>query len=212
MNSLELYNNFLLEYDINGSQAAAGFSDDEIYMFLTKGQLYVMGQLESGPTADLSELIFSISTGVTNDVMTYEIPNVKVSTVSSFPDIYKFVNGTALVTRTGLLPTRGFNSYVPVKKIDEAHITNLLQTEFNKPIFEWLYFFPNSDKLFFIHDAYTTNVTMVKLVYIRMPNDITSTSNPELNAKYHKDIVTSAVKIAQITTNDIRARVQTKQE
>ena len=210
MTSQELYDNFLLQYDVNGSSSAVGFTDDEIYMFLTKGQLMMMdsvGQRSSG--AELSELNSSLTSSNFAHSGRYNAPNIYTS-YPNIDNVYKFINGSMAVKREGLLTTNGQSEIVPIKEIDEALISNLFVSKFNKPIYEWVYIFFVDGIPTYVHDAYVVTLDTAFISYIRLPLDITDTQTSELNEKYHKQVFDAAVSVAMNTTRD--ARVASKQK
>ncbi len=207
MSSQELYDNFLLQYDVNGSSAAAGFTDEEIYMFLTQGQLVVLDQLTATGESEIIEELLTTEHFNTQEALSpYTAPNIKIAIQDQPNDIYKVVTGSVNVTRNGILKTKNGPTAAKLKQIDIAFVGNLMESDFNKPIFEWVYYFLHEGNLFIIHDSYVESIYHVGVTYLRMPNDITASITAELKERFHKEIVNSAVHIALTAVGDARIK------
>ncbi len=206
MSSQELYDNFLLQYDVNGSAAAAGFTDDEIYMFLTKGQLTVLDNVVAANySEDLENLLITTNYTTVDAVAPYDVPNIKKARISALKNIYKVLTGAVKVKRTGLLKTKNDTfTTVKLKSIDIFNIGNLIESDFNKPIFEWVYYFLHQGEIYFVHDSYTSLIFNSSVTYIRLPNEITEFNTSELALKFHDNVVDAAVHLAMQTVNDLR--------
>jgi hypothetical protein len=202
MNSQELYDGFLLQYDINGSASAVGFTDDEIYTFLTKAQLRVTDMISTSSSLDdLQELKLTTVADVYDSE--YDVSNIWSCT--ELNDVYKFISGTVRVIRSGIVSS-GAMSPVKLKPIDEQYISELYVTDYNKPIYEWVYIFMKANRPHLIHDAYVSTISTATITYIKLPQNITSTVSASLNEKYHKNIIDEAVSLALYTASDIRAK------
>jgi len=211
MTSQELYDNFLLQFDVNGSFAAAGFTEDEIYMFLTKAQLNVIDMIQqAGRNNELSELIISnrfttvAMTPVFSDAKNVRITNDEVK-------YYKVLTASASVYRAqnnNILESLSTYSIIPLKEIDISVVDKLLVSDFNKPIYEWINYFPYNNKICIVHDSYVDKVFFINITYISLPEDITDTVTASLNDKFHKEIINEAVKLALISIADQRITQQ----
>ena len=193
MTGLEMKEAFLLQYDINGSAAVAGFIDGEIYEFLTKAQLDLIMQIyyTKGPepieevvdnaSGSLSQIIFP----TWGNNKTY-IFNVGGNINEHIPDDFMFyINSRTKLKRTNYPIISGNDVWVDNKIIKYQDIIKFLPNNENRQIFYNPVSYINAGNVSIIVDYFTTpddGTTSFLMGYVRKPREINDSYNPTLKS------------------------------
>lgn len=216
MTTQEMIDAFLLDYDLNGSGAVAGFEDSEIVSFLNKEQLQLVERiyLEYGPN-QLYSIIKEGNLQIAG--VDSEDSNEHIGTL---PSDYMFhVSSKVIVTRSfkPIITTKG---WVECDLINDDSTDKFYNSGMNSPIIINPLIFIIGDKFKIIKDSDTTiesdtntGLYSVKMKYIKVPLEMDLISqNSELSEKWHQDIVNGAVVNALKVTNDLRIRQSVKEK
>lgn len=208
MTTQEMIDAFLLEYDLNGSGAVAGFEDSEIVAFLNKAQLELVEEiyLKYGP-AQIYELITVVGKTMINGSGPYEY-------TVGLPTDYMFdVDASVYVSsRTGY-PAMVLASWLEAKKISAPEASKFVSTGINALILPKPVYFIEDGSVIVLTDtrtAISTSITNLSLRYVKTPVELDDVApvNSELSVKWHQDIVNKAVFNAMQVTNDFRVRTK----
>ena len=214
MTTQEMIDSFLLLYDLNGSGAVAGFTNDEIIDFLNKSQLDIVkkGFLKSGPAlfpnlVD-SYMLLMVATQASDALF---MINSAKSTLTLPVDYLFYIDSSTLVQRTNF-PTITTEEWIQNKRIHLSDLYKFTVGVANKAIFYNPVVVLHEGTIIIAYDAYTTindlggetgNATMI---YLKSPVDMTISVNSELLERWHQDIVDNALLTALMTVNDTRIR------
>jgi len=206
MTGQEMIDSFLLEYDINGSGAVAGFEDDEILSFLNKAQLKVVEDvfLKFGP-----EQIYKANK-VVNVSLLQDITEPAFWSVGLETDFMYMVNVDVLLERDTIKIMN--EGWIRARRVKPENVNKFIDNDLNRLILINPVFFVRDGMIYMIKDSYTTikdESANCKVSYVNVPVDIGLTSPTEdckLSEKWHEDIVTLAVRMAMIVVNDARLR------
>jgi len=209
--TIEMINQFLIEYDRIVAQISKSYSDDEIVSFLNRAQGMIVDELYKNRRFDLLGSLFvsdTISSGIGNS---WEITNsvyIDLSTNANITAGVKYpVDVSVALTRTGYPSSSGRIKCDPVA-VEEAKYY-AIDNGNSKMIFREPKVYQKGNYLFVIYDAYST-VTAIYLAYIKEPTKLAAGSpstKSDLRADLHDDIVTRAAYLAKEATD----RLQTKQ-
>lgn len=225
MSTQDMIDNFLLQYDLNGSGAVAGFTDDEIIEFLNKAQLDIVkkGFLESGPSL-FHVLIDYQGFILVETIPEFNMPKTYKSENADFPtDFLFYITSHTHITKTQF-PTIQMGDWVENRAILPKDLFKFRSNESDKVIFYNPVVMISSHNLEVTVDTYTTIVgnttteVSCTMSYLRHPIIISSVIVPtvsgdcELEERWHQEIVNSALTNAMMVVNDVRMRRQTKGE
>ncbi len=211
---------FLLQYDINGSAAVAGFEDEEIYDFLTKAQLELVKNVYYTKGPEPLQTLIDNQNGILTNITSsgWGNPYTYVLAGTDFPDDFLFyINSRVKVTRSNY-PSISSPTWVDTMPTKYDDISNFVPGSDNVKIFYHPLSYINDDNLSIIVDSYTTVIESgtdpnVIMGYLKVPRDINQLIlNPDVHEKFHNDIVELAVFNAIKVTNDVRARTRTPQK
>ena len=207
MTTQEMIDAFLLEYDLNGSGAVAGFEDSEILSFLNKAQKKVAEDvfLQYGPSQ-----LYSI----------IKIGNLQVQADAEYSNIYEgdlpsdfmfYVDSSVIITRS-FKPVITIKTWVGCNLVNPDQVRKFYDSNYDTLILTSPLLYIEGDKFAVITDGDTTissditsSLYSVKLAYIKVPIDMDLVSqNSELSEKWHQDIVDIAVHNALKVVNDVR--------
>jgi hypothetical protein len=197
MTTQEMIDAFLLEYDLNGSGAVAGFTDDEILDFLNKAQLELVkkGVTTHGP--EIFEVLIDNQIGTLVNISTggYLFPNSYImkydpigagleADMYSKPDDYLFyISSRSFYTRTAY-PAMPISGWVKNMEVKKENLEKYLASSTNTPIFYNPVVVITSNNITVILDGYSsvvddqigdvqdvngTGVTNFMLSYVRRP-------------------------------------------
>lgn len=216
MTAQEMIDAFLLQYDLNGSGAVAGFTDEEILEFLNKAQFDIVKKVfvEQGPQM-FQELVEDLELALVPESAT----GYRSNTYESFPDFpadYAFyIDSTTRLTRTSF-PTITVGSggdWVANREISINQQYKFKANDSDQVIFYNPVVVVTQNRLLVTVDSYTTvfgdfeSDKSCVLKYLRIPTDIALPSTPsELNERWHQAIVDAALLNAMKVTNDARVR------
>lgn len=215
MTANEMYDNFLLQYDVNGSSAAAGFIEEEVFSFLNKAQLELVSEvfLTTG-SAPLEVLVSQLTTKMLNvqDINYWAVDDYETV---GLDDYLYYITSRSLVKRT-VHPVIATAIWIENDPIEVKNKNKYLVSDLNKPLFYRPKFFqteslitPNIPTLNVITDSYCTldiTVNNFVLLYLRKPMILEVDGECELNEKWHQEIVNKAVLNALVITDDNRIK------
>lgn len=212
MTTQDMIDNFLLQYDLNGSGAVAGFTDEEIIEFLNKSQLDIVkkGFLESGPE------LFHILIDYHGFVMVSTLPEFNMpTTYQSFdsipPDYMFYISSHTHVSRTAF-PLILTGDWIENRRIKMKDLYKFRPNESDKIVFYNPVVEIVSNNITITVDAYSLIVgdqdkdASCTMNYLREPTQISSLVDCELDTKWHQEIVDSALMNAMLVVNDARIR------
>ena len=93
---------FLLQYDINGSAAVAGFEDEEIYDFLNKAQIDLVKNVYSQQGPEPLQSLIDNHSGILINITSpaWGNPYTYILAGADFPDDFMFyINSRVRITR-----------------------------------------------------------------------------------------------------------------
>ena len=219
MTAQEMIDSFLLQYDLNGSGAVAGFTDDEILDFLNKSQLDIVkkGFIESG--AGLFQTIIDFHNFEMVEATGLHFSNAYSSADGEFPTNFLFYIGSRTnLTRSSFPTITGTEDWIKNREVKVKDFGKFNVNESDKVIFYNPVVVINSNNLTIALDSYTTLIQVggqsnCIMTYLREPLSISLTVIPgvtvdgsELNIKWHQEIIDAAVTQALLITNDVRIR------
>lgn len=229
MTSQEMIDAFLLQYDLNGSGAVAGFTNEEILEFLNKAQLDIVkkGFIASGPEL-FQTLIDNFKMYMTEASSYLEFANAWVSTASDAPEYFKwptnylfYISSRSKIVRSNFPLTQGTGEWVVNKLIQKKDSDALIMSENDAVKFYIPKVFVYLDTLTIIVDSFSqffgiAPVTNAMMSYLRKPVDMKLETTPgaddevdsELDIKWHQEIVDSALVAAMLVVNDVRIRTK----
>jgi len=217
MTTEQMVDNFLLEYDINGSGAVAGFTYNEILSFLNKAQFQIAEDvfLKIGPDQiyDINSIdeMYLAATIVT-DTDYYNALEFQ----DSLPDDYMYYITSSIYMSRNTIKIMS-NGWVPCQHIATASSEKFITSDVNIPIFVQPVVFLRDGNMTILIDSYTTifgdgsDINFI-LKYAKIPATIDKSVNCELSEKWHQDIVNAAVVNALQVTGDYRIRTQQNKE
>lgn len=226
MTYAELNTNFQTLYDSKASLAAPGYTDDEIDIFLNKGQEILVEELYSKkllwflrdittsvqltasvPTTSIAGMFNNVD-DATNDFA--RVVQVSVTSLTS-PDFLYHVGCTVNVYREDLpIVAVGNAETISTEYIEELEAEQFKTTIDNYPMFRIPKLFYQGNTAIIVGDKFTRisyNANDVSLTYIYKPVAIangTSTTS-SLDPQVHKDIVEKAVEYALLPVDTVRA-------
>lgn len=204
MTGPEMVDAFLLQYDINGSAAVAGFEDDEIYDFLNKAQLDLIRQVyyTKGPEP-IANLIDNQQFSLNDAPLTW--PNTY--RVDEPSDFLFYIASRVYLTRSDY-PVVLTNTWVDTNIIKYEDVYKFTPEGENIMIFYNPVSYLNSKSISVIIDSFTSLAGGDNFIvsYVRKPGSISNLYGPAINEKWHQEIVDLAVKNAILVTNDVRIR------
>lgn len=218
MTAQEMYDSFILLYDVNGSYAAAGFEEDEVISFLNKAQEDVVKNLfvSQGPES-IPELI-DYQIEVLEEVSGAFFYNNVYKTKNGKPDDYFFyIDSRANILR-GDVP--GGVSWVNCDIIEEDDVNKFVTNGLNSPrLYRPVVYLSGGNVSLVIDGDSSLETDTVDvggtiydanfvLTYLRTPKEIAlnPSSDSEINERWHQEIVNMAVNDAMAVTNDIRVK------
>lgn len=210
MTTQEMIDAFLLEYDLNGSGAVAGFEDEEIVAFLNKAQKEIVEKvfLEFGPNQ-----IYDTTSSHTGTLTTTvgHGGHIHGEYTTALPtDFMYYINSSVKITRTSK-PILTVMTWIKCNIIDNTDTENFMTNALNSMILINPVLFIQDGFIYVIIDSSTVLDTADNLSfrYVKIPLDLDETvpaGVSELSEKWHQDIVNRAVLNAMRITNDFRVR------
>jgi hypothetical protein len=189
---------FLEGYDYISNHMAAGLEDAEISALLTEAYEDIIDNfVKNSNIAAVAELLEKFTANLI--VCSLEdygscayTPDAAINTIRHI------TNARLKLSRSE--PLLIANEWVDVEIISKVVADRYVQTSFNKPIIIFPKLVEYGTTQIVLVDTLTT-VTQTngfQLIYIEhpVPIDVTAAGLPEINSKYHKDIVDLAVKLA----------------
>ena len=214
MTGQEMKEAFLLQYDINGSAAVAGFLDEEIYDFLNKAQMDIIKKVYTEGGAEAIQDVIDNQYGELEQITGYPNANAYRLVVGTehIPDDFLFyVSSRTYLTRSKY-PELSTATWVENDIIELKEVNKFVPGGSNEMLFYNPVSFISSDNVSVIIDSYTNieddanNYNFI-MSYVRKPYaPISDTYDAELNEKWHQEIVDLAVRNAMFVTNDVRMR------
>jgi len=222
MTTQEMIDNFLLQYDLNGSGAVAGFTDEEITEFLNKAQLDIVkkGFVDSGPELFPNIVKYHNFIMAVTDV-TFNMPRTFTSGVGDFPaDFLFYISSTSNITRTELPFIAGSGDWVENRLIRIRDLFKFRDNQSDKVMFYNPVVVLTDNSIQVAVDSDTTlegdYLTEVNLImgYLREPVTMILETTPgagdevdcELEDRWHQEIVDAALLNAMSTVHDVRIR------
>jgi hypothetical protein len=206
MTTTGMINAFLLEYDLNGSGAVAGFEDSEIISFLNKAQLEIVEKvfLEFGPSQ-----IYEVDKVDYLALTTTSIHNINEYDTNVPTDFMYVISSSVRITRTAHPLVAA--AWIDCESIDPKDSEKFITSALNTPIIIKPITFLQNGMVHVIIDDDTSieSGDNLALRYVSLPTDLdisTPTVSSELSIKWHQDIVNKAVYNAMLVTNDFRIR------
>jgi hypothetical protein len=211
MTTQQMIDAFLLEYDLNGSGAVAGFEDSEIISFLNKAQKEIVEKvfINNGPNH-----LYSLVKEVNMQTVGTDPEEVTLNYIELPADFMFYISSKVILTRVSH-PVIAVASWIRCELIDVNLIDKFINSALNNLILINPIVTVKDGKILLVIDNDTiiesdlTDQFSYRLKYLRMPLEMTQTTqDSELSEKWHQDIVNKAVLNALIVTNDTRVRQQ----
>lgn len=113
---------------------------------------------------------------------------------SSLTNYAHYIKSESIISRMWIFPTNA--SLVSNKLISNIEVSSYITNDFHSPIIRKPAVLIEDNNIMRIFvDKYTTSLSQVNITYLRYPQDINDSSQPELSQSIHNDIVLLAVDI-----------------
>lgn len=217
MTTQEMIDSFLLQYDLNGSGAVAGFTDGEIIEFLNKAQLDIVkkGFSESGPEL-FPVLIENTGLILAPADPALQMPNTFITGLAGFPTDFLFYIGSSTNLIRSKFPVITPGDWVSNRRIEASELFRYRANQSDMVIFYnpvvLLAYTDRGIGIMVTTDFYTTVLGNYQdeencvLLYLREPISIEAGISSEIEDRWHQEIVDGALFNAMMVTNDVRIR------
>ena len=122
----------------------------------------------------------------------------KAKYITLLDDYVYYIRSDSYLTRSDAIPVLTA-AYIPNKTVSYSDLSRLLQTPWNIPILRNpIVVFEEDNRIYIIHDSYTTGPTLVSLTYLRRPYNF-DTSYTEFTASIPNATVPIGTKLRAIT-------------